>query len=168
MYHEGAMMCHECKYMPLAEKRAILSMEASDSEISCCFYSFRKLKLSKLGQSLIVAGYLDPQRDVQSSQLTIWRESLSAGPAFEDVNKAKFILGLIGDQFCDMVISEQKCLVMHLEAGENKTIVWKPAVKGVREMCDVCKTTIFDHHWTCGRCGVYVCLDCYQVCFSDI
>ena len=45
---------------------------------------------------------------------------------------------------------------------ENKTLVWKPAVKGVREMCDVCETTIFDHHWTCGRCGVFVCLDDYK------
>ena len=45
---------------------------------------------------------------------------------------------------------------------ENKTLVWKPAVKGVREMCDVCETTIFDHHWTSGRCGVFVCLDDYK------
>ena len=83
-------------------------------------------------------------------------------PYFVNKEKAKFILGLIGDQFCDMVLTEQK---LHLEAQfmENKTLAWKPAVKGVREMCDVCKTTIFDHHWICGHCGVFVCLDCYQV-----
>ena len=79
------------------------------------------------------------------------------------MTKAKFILGLIGDQFCDMVLAERKCVSMHFEVGENKTIVWKPAVEKVREVCDVCKTSIFNYHWTCGRCGLFICLDCYQV-----
>ena len=163
MFHEGSMMCHECKWMPISEKRGILAMEHWDnSEISCCFYSFRKLKCGKNGTSLSVAGYLDPLKDPDpESQLDIWKASLSK-PTFESVQKAQFILQLIGDQFCDMVMAEQKCLSMHLEVAENKTIVWKPAVKGVREMCDVCKTTLFNHHWICGRCGLFVCLDCYH------
>ncbi len=160
MSHEGTMMCHECKYMPLAEKRAILSMESSDSEISCCFYSFRKLRAR--GSTVAVAGYLDPFRDPSPGQLDIWQDNLSL-PKFEDLSKAKFILGLIGDQFCDMVVAEQKCVSMHAQVAENKTIVWKPTVKGVREMCDACKTTLFNYHWTCGKCGLFVCLDCYQV-----
>ena len=164
MSHEGSLMCHECKYMSLSEKRNILSMETSDDDgtSSCCFYSFRKLRSTKFGSSLTVAGYLDPKIDPVESQMTIWRDS-SFNTSFQDKDKAKYILGLIGDQFCDMVLSEQKCLSMHNEVAESKTIVWKPAVKGVREMCDVCKTTIFNHHWTCGRCGVFICLDCYQV-----
>ena len=62
-------MCHVCKYMPLAEKRANLSIDFKDSEISCCFYSFRKLKSNKFGGTLSVAGYSDPQRDPLDSQL---------------------------------------------------------------------------------------------------
>ena len=60
MSHEGTMMCHECKFMPIHEKRNILSMENNwdNSEISCCFYSFRKLKVSKNGGSLSNAGFL--------------------------------------------------------------------------------------------------------------
>jgi hypothetical protein len=80
----------------------------------------------------------------------------------KDFEKTKFILGLIGDQFCDMVLQEQKCLTLNKEQSDNKQVVWKKAVKGVREMCDVCKTTLFNHHWTCGRCGIYICLDCYK------
>ena len=30
-------------------------------------------------------------------------------------------------------------------------------------MCDICKTTIFNYHWICSTCGLFVCLDCYQV-----
>ena len=164
MFHEGSSMCHECKWMPLSDKRNVLTLEHWDnSEISCCFYSFRKLKVGKNGTSLSVAGYLDPVKDPdpEKPDLDIWTKSLSL-PTFTSVQKAQFILQLIGDQFCDMVLAEQKCLSMHLEVAENKTIVWKPAVKGVREMCDVCKTTLFNHHWICGRCGLFVCLDCYR------
>ena len=159
MSHDAKDMCHECKYMSISDRRALLTLNTSDSEISCSFYNFRKLKCTKT--AMIVAGYLDPQRDASESDLTIWKKSLSL-PTFVDKEKAKFILGLIGDQFCDMVLAEQK-LHLEFQSSENKTLVWKPAVKGVREMCDVCKTTIFDHHWICGRCGVFVCLDCYQV-----
>jgi hypothetical protein len=46
---------------------------------------------------------------------------------------------------------------------EVRGVAWKRAVRSVREMCDVCKTTLFNFHWTCPRCGIFVCIDCYQV-----
>lgn len=50
----------------------------------------------------------------------------------------------------------------------DKTIAWKRVVQGVREMCDVCETTLFNYHWTCGKCGFVVCLDCYKVSYTLI
>lgn len=41
-------------------------------------------------------------------------------------------------------------------------IAWKRAVTGVREMCDVCDTTLFNIHWVCHKCGFVACLDCYK------
>ena len=35
-------------------------------------------------------------------------------------------------------------------------------VQGVREMCDVCETNLFNYHWACGCCGFVVCIDCYH------
>lgn len=43
------------------------------------------------------------------------------------------------------------------------TVAWKRVVQGVREMCDVCETTLFNYHWACGKCGFVVCIDCYKV-----
>ncbi len=82
MAHEGHLMCHMCKYMPLKEKRGILAEAKAnggydENEISCCFYSFRKLRATKAGGSLTVAGYLDPQKDPKEEQLQLWTESLS-------------------------------------------------------------------------------------------
>ncbi len=48
-------------------------------------------------------------------------------------------------------------------ALHGKIPVWRKAVKSVREMCDVCQTSIFNTHWTCRTCGIVACLDCFQV-----
>lgn len=44
----------------------------------------------------------------------------------------------------------------------GKVIAWKRVVKGVREMCDVCETSLFNYHWACSKCGFVVCIDCYK------
>lgn len=45
----------------------------------------------------------------------------------------------------------------------TEKVAWKRAVRGVREMCDVCETTLFNIHWVCRKCGFGVCLDCYRL-----
>ena len=50
-----------------------------------------------------------------------------------------------------------KMLLLYI--GEK---AWKRAVLLVREMCDICATTIFNTHWTCDACGFGVCLDCFR------
>lgn len=40
-------------------------------------------------------------------------------------------------------------------------------MKGLREICDVCKTTLFNFHWACSRCGFVVCIDCYKVSVTN-
>jgi hypothetical protein len=50
------------------------------------------------------------------------------------------------------------------DLGEQP-VIWKRVVKGVREMCDLCDTTLFNYHWTCGKCGFVVCIDCYEVSY---
>jgi len=40
-------------------------------------------------------------------------------------------------------------------------VSWKRSVSGVRELCDICNTTLFNTHWTCSHCGFTVCVDCY-------
>jgi hypothetical protein len=41
----------------------------------------------------------------------------------------------------------------HCFQASGKQIVWKRQHQGVREMCDVCSTSIFDLHFTCSRQG---------------
>ena len=51
-------------------------------------------------------------------------------------------------------------LVLNSESQANWN--WKRAVGGVRELCDVCYTTLFNFHFVCPNCGFAVCLDCYN------
>lgn len=32
----------------------------------------------------------------------------------------------------------------------------------MRELCDVCYTTVFNYHWSCDQCGFTVCADCHR------
>ena len=153
--------CRECRNTPASERQEILlsgKFTEADSNITCSFYSFRKLRMTKGGE-LVVAGYLNPQTDPKPEEIALFQPDKTR--ASLDVAKTKYILSLIGDQFCQMVQQERRCLSVHL--GANKTVAWKRSVRGVREMCDICKTTIFNYHWICSTCGLFVCLDCYQV-----
>jgi len=44
-------------------------------------------------------------------------------------------------------------------------VIWKKAALGIREMCDICLTTIFNYHWACSICGFSACIDCVKVSF---
>lgn len=77
-----------------------------------------------------------------------------------DVETAKYIIENVGDKFCDLVMEEKEARAL---AGDSVKVAWKRQVQGVREMCDVCDTTLFNMHWVCHKCGFVVCLDCYKV-----
>lgn len=102
-------------------------------------------------------------------------------PSTLDVDVAKKILIEAGRQFCYLVKEENKALSLspyshsnqvHLNVENkkyllicfiDKPIAWKKAANGIREMCDVCLTTIFNYHWACAKCGFGVCIDCVKV-----
>ncbi len=158
------VMCHMCRSTSYSERKEILSQgrfDEENSDVSCCFYAFRKLVVEEEGGPVRVAGYLDPVRDPKEEDLRLWRPDASTAPSISP-EMVNYTLGLIGDQFCDIVQQERQHVALHGAAGRGAAPVWKPPVRGVREMCDVCQTTLFNTHWTCASCGIVVCLDCFQ------
>ena len=69
---------------------------------------------------------------------------------------ALFILTKVGSLLCDMVSVERR-----LTSGGTRLVSWRRQHPGVRDLCDVCSTTIFNLHLTCPSCGIMVCHDCY-------
>lgn len=132
---------------------------------SCRFYSFRKTRWSK-GNMLYDGGFASPN-DATEEEKSLWLpDTVSSGQQDSlDFHVARFILSQVGDQFCSLMRQEEEAIQLHMreEEEDEEFIAWKKPMRGVREMCDVCKTTLFNFHWACGRCGFVVCIDCYKV-----
>uniref|UniRef100_T1IIC8 [histone H3]-dimethyl-L-lysine(9) demethylase n=1 Tax=Strigamia maritima TaxID=126957 RepID=T1IIC8_STRMM len=142
--------CRECRITNTRSKKML--------NIFCRFFAFRKLKISKTA-TMANDGFADPN-SVSKEDLKLWLPQPDDPPRDLDLSTSKFILTHVGNQFCGLVQQEQEANSVHL--AEDKTIAWKRVVQGVREMCDVCETTLFNFHWACSKCGFVVCIDCYK------
>ncbi|XP_045138451.1 lysine-specific demethylase 3A-A-like [Portunus trituberculatus] len=144
--------CRECRWTPHQRNKKM-------PNIFCRFYAFRRLRYTKNGQ-LAVAGFSDPIKDAFGDDLKLWLPDVDNTPSDLDVDISKFLLTHVGDQFCDLVEQEKEAMALHM--GDDSVVAWKRVVQGVREMCDVCETTLFNIHWACSKCGFVVCIDCYK------
>ncbi|KAM8940200.1 lysine-specific demethylase 3A isoform 2-T2 [Pelodytes ibericus] len=144
--------CRECRL-----DRFGRSKEQRDSAVFCRFFHFRRLHFNKHG-ILREGGFLTPNKyDIEA--INLWLP-ISGNVVELDLDTAKYILANIGDHFCKLIISEKEVMA---SIDPQKQVAWKRAVRGVREMCDVCDTTIFNLHWVCPKCGFGVCVDCYRM-----
>uniref|UniRef100_A0A8D9C1A0 Lysine-specific demethylase 3B n=2 Tax=Cacopsylla melanoneura TaxID=428564 RepID=A0A8D9C1A0_9HEMI len=144
--------CRECRWTPNQRSR-------NNSNIFCRFYAFRRLRYTKNGM-LAIAGFSDPHKDAGPEDIKLWLPDAENPPAEIDVELGRFILLQLAGQFCDLLRQEDEALGMNM--SEENTVAWKRVVQGVREMCDVCETTLFNFHWACSKCGFVVCIDCYR------
>ncbi|XP_039970393.1 lysine-specific demethylase 3A [Bactrocera tryoni] len=131
------------------------------SDVYCRFYEFRRLQYNEMGE-LVVSGFPNPYTDPTADDLRIWQPDDHSVPTagWMDIQVARYILLHAGDQFCYLWQQEAEALRLH--ENPNSIIAWKKVVQGLREICDVCDTTLFNFHWTCDKCGFGVCLDCFK------
>ncbi|NWS23736.1 KDM3B demethylase, partial [Polioptila caerulea] len=148
---------HKCRECRLERYRKFKEQEQDDSTVACRFFHFRRLVFTRKG-ILRVEGFLNPQQS-DPDAMSLWIPS-SAPAEGIDLETSKYILANVGDQFCQLVMSEKEAMMM---VEPHQKVAWKRAVRGVREMCDVCETTLFNIHWVCRKCGFGVCLDCYRL-----
>ncbi|XP_075050098.1 lysine-specific demethylase 3A isoform X2 [Mixophyes fleayi] len=144
--------CRECRL-----DRFGRSKEQRDAAVFCRFFHFRRLHFNKHGL-LREGGFLTPNK-YDAEAINLWLPLVNNVVGL-DLDTAKYILANIGDHFCKLVLSEKEVLA---SVDPQKQVAWKRAVRGVREMCDVCDTTIFNLHWVCPKCGFGVCVDCYRM-----
>ncbi|XP_037948514.1 lysine-specific demethylase 3A-like [Teleopsis dalmanni] len=134
---------------------------SSSNDVYCRFYEFRRLQYTANGE-LNVAGFPNPYTEPTQEDLNIWQPDDNTAPTagVMDIQVCRYILLHAGDQFCYLWRQEAEALKLH--ENPDSTIAWKKVVQGIREICDVCDTTLFNYHWTCNKCGLGVCLDCFK------
>lgn len=144
--------CRECRRR---------TPQQGSNDVYCRFYEFRCLQYTNDGQ-LLVTGFPNPYTDPTQEDINIWRPDETTEPTAGnmDIQVCRYILLHVGDQFCYLWRQEAEALKLH--ENTNSTIAWKKVVRGIREICDVCDTTLFNFHWTCDKCGFGVCLDCFK------
>lgn len=143
--------CRECRVV-----RSKKGEEPAHSPVFCRFYYFRRLSYSKNGV-IRMDGFSTPDQ-FDDEALSLWVPG-ALDESHLDHTTAKYILSFIGDKFCQMVVTENTAASW---VKKDAKLVWKRAVRGVREMCDACEATLFNIHWVCQKCGFVVCLDCYK------
>ncbi|XP_066505214.1 lysine-specific demethylase 3B isoform X2 [Hoplias malabaricus] len=150
---------HKCRECRLERYRKSREQDSDDDDpnVACRFFHFRRLAFTKKG-ILRVEGFLSPQQS-DNMAMGLWLPSTNTQDGL-DLDTSKYILANVGDQFCQLVMSEKEAMMM---VEPHQKVAWKRAVRGVREMCDVCETTLFNIHWVCRKCGFGVCLDCYRL-----
>lgn len=136
--------CNECEKNPMTDK------------YTCRFYEFRKIQfaIQDNTEKCIVAGFLDPDIDPSPEDLDLW--TIYESRVTTDRQTADYILACVAAQFCELAAEELKV------RKNEKQIAWKRSVHLVREICDVCDTSVFNFHWTCIHCGTSVCINCYK------
>eukprot|EP00731_Ephydatia_muelleri_P021270 Em0013g997a len=125
---------------------------------------------SVLGRGLRVDDNMQPLVSVEgfatycdtcAEDLVPWTP-LKAGYSRIDEDTALLVISNTMPQFIDILAEEASML-----PEEDVLPVWKRAVKGLRELCDTCDTTLFNLHWVCNNCGFCICPTCYQSYTSD-
>ncbi|XP_008418316.1 lysine-specific demethylase 3B isoform X2 [Poecilia reticulata] len=151
--------CRECRLERYRKYRTTEddSEDEDDPNVACRFFHFRRLAFTRKG-ILRVEGFLSPQQS-DNMAMGLWLPAPAVQEGL-DLDTSKYILANVGDQFCQLVMSEKEAMMM---VEPHQKVAWKRAVRGVREMCDVCETTLFNIHWVCRKCGFGVCLDCYRL-----
>lgn len=91
----------------------------------------------------------------------------------EELNteRAEYIFSKISEPILQSCMDEMQIIKDRVQNNEqspnephktNKRVFWKPFAEGHREMCDMCRTSSFNFHWVCEKCGFAVCIDCQK------
>lgn len=117
---------------------------------TCRFFQYRSLILKDGNVS--VYGFAEEMKATFDDH-KIWLPT--SEPKDLDELSARHLITFVGQQFCKIFKEEGM-------AEQVIAVTWKKPVKGIRELCDICETTIFNTHYVCPKCGLAVCIDCYS------
>ncbi|KAK2544430.1 Hr [Columba livia] len=70
---------------------------------------------------------------------------------------AKYLLGVLGDNFCQAV-----CRDRDTWPGAHEGVMGWRRGAGAPQLCDACQRGFFNTHWSCARCGFQLCPGCHR------
>ncbi|KAJ7428290.1 HR, lysine demethylase and nuclear receptor corepressor [Willisornis vidua] len=132
--------------------------EEEPPESTCRLLHFRRFALGDNGE-LSVDG-LCALGEAEGELL----EESSPEPGGRNVGSslclAKYLLGVLGDPFCDAVCRDRDLWLGDPGRPEG-VVAWRRG-EGAPQLCDSCQRGFFNSHWSCARCGFQLCPNCHR------
>ncbi|XP_074419860.1 lysine-specific demethylase hairless [Larus michahellis] len=135
--------------------------EEEPPESTCRLLHFRRFAFGDDGE-LSVDGFCTLGE--ADGDTTLWLEG--SGPergnrsAGSSLCLAKYLLGVLGDPFCEAVRRDRD-VWPGAPGGPEGVTAWRRG-EGAPQLCDCCQRGFFNSHWSCTRCGFQLCPECHR------
>ncbi|XP_067879361.1 lysine-specific demethylase 3A-B-like [Heterodontus francisci] len=123
-------------------------LDLSPLSFSCRFMHLRRLSISRNGGLKVFS------TEDQVKEEIVLQPAASATETVLNPEPSPYILGHVGDPFCDIVLAEQRPLEKITESYDG-SIAFKVPFGEKEETCDSCHCAVFHIHWVCLRCGCF-------------
>lgn len=136
-YNQFNMVCNNC---------------AEDQP--CSFMGLRGFEISTTDGSLVYGPYFPETK--KQDLLNNCRSLRFNGKPYSP-SARKYALNQIRSTL-RKVLDRQKLVRSH----NTNVAIQRDHVEGYRHLCDICFTSIFNHHYVCAYCAMEICIDCYD------
>ncbi|KAM6232173.1 lysine-specific demethylase hairless isoform 1-T3 [Spheniscus humboldti] len=133
--------------------------EEDPPESTCRLLHFRRFAFGDSGE-LSVDGFCT-LGEVEGETLQLEAAGPERGSsAGSSLCLAKYLLGVLGDPFCEAVRRDRDTW-SGAPGGPEGVTAWRRG-EGAPQLCDACQRGFFNSHWSCARCGFQLCPDCHR------
>ncbi|KAM6040459.1 lysine-specific demethylase hairless isoform 1-T3 [Chlamydotis macqueenii] len=132
--------------------------EEDPPESTCRLLHFRRFAFGDGGE-LSVDGFCT-LAEAEGEPLGLEAAGPERGSAGSSLCLAKYLLGVLGDPFCEAVRRDRDAWPAATGGPEGVT-AWRRG-DGAPQLCDACQRGFFNSHWSCARCGFQLCPECHR------
>ncbi|KAM9215782.1 lysine-specific demethylase hairless [Leptosomus discolor] len=132
--------------------------EEDPPESTCRLLHFRRFAFGDSGE-LSVDGFCT-LGEAEGETLEAGGPERGGRGAGSSLCLAKYLLGVLGDPFCEAVRRDRDTWP-RAPGGPEGVTAWRRG-EGAPQLCDACQRGFFNSHWSCARCGFQLCPDCHR------
>ncbi|CAM9765933.1 unnamed protein product [Bubo scandiacus] len=126
-------------------------------ESTCRLLHFRRFALGAGGELSIDGFCTLGEAEGETLRLEAAGPERGRRSAGSSLCLAKYLLGVLGDPFCEAVRRDRDTW----PGPPEGVTAWRRG-EGAPQLCDACQRGFFNSHWSCARCGFQLCPDCHR------
>ncbi|XP_055676325.1 lysine-specific demethylase hairless isoform X1 [Falco peregrinus] len=157
---ESIPRCCACAARAVGHPEAEEEEEEDSPESTCRLLHFRRFAFGDGGELSVDGFFTLGEAEGEMLQLEAAGPERGSRSAGSSLCLAKYLLGVLGDPFCEAVRRDRDTWPGGPGRPEGVT-AWRRR-EGAPQLCDACQRSFFNSHWSCTRCGFQLCPDCHR------